>query len=55
VPRAFAAAGAGHRIYVPWTVGEGDLKITRLTLEIFDFAAGNQLYVRVPADLDQFG
>ena len=55
MPGALTAARAGHRIDIPWTVGEGCCKITWLACKGFDLAAGNQLDVRVPADLDQFG
>jgi len=34
--------------------GQGDLKISTFTFYTFDFGIGKNLYVGMPADLDQF-
>ncbi len=34
--------------------GQGDLKISTFTLYTFDLSIGKNLYVGMPADLDQF-
>jgi hypothetical protein len=49
------APGTDVRINVTRTIGQGDLKIARLSRHFFNFAVGNYIYVVVPADLDQFG
>jgi hypothetical protein len=46
---------ADVRINVTRTIGQGDLEIARLTFHLFNFAVGNNIYVVMPADLDQFG
>ena len=36
-------------------LGQGDLKVPCITLYAVNFRMGKNLYVRMPADLDQFG
>ena len=48
-PRAFAL------IYIPGLLSQGDLKISCFSFDTVNFSIGQDLYVRMPADLDQFG
>ena len=55
MPGTFSTPGTFNRIDVPGVIDQRNLKIPGFTLKALDFTAGNQIYVHVPADLDQFG
>jgi len=42
-------------INVPGLPGQGYFKVSCFTFDFFDFGVAQDLYVLVPADLDQFG
>ena len=57
--RAVFCAGRTTRTFVFYNVsgflGKGYLKISCFALYTVNFSMGKDLYVRMPADLDQFG
>jgi hypothetical protein len=40
---------------VPWLLGKCDFKISNVSFYTVNFSIGENLYVRMPADLDQLG
>jgi hypothetical protein len=55
MPGTFSTPGTFYLINVSGLVDQRNLKIPRFTLNAFYFTARNQIYVHMPADLDQFG
>ena len=57
--RAIFCTGRAARAFVLYNVpgpfGQGYLKIPFLAFYVVNFCMGEYLYVRMPADLDQFG
>jgi hypothetical protein len=53
--RAVTAAGAFVDIHEPWVGVDLDPEVALLSLNVLDGAAGEELDVDVPADLDQLG
>jgi len=52
--RAFSAGDTLFHIHIPGVPGDVDMEISRLTGNRGDFRKGQNRYVAVPADLDQF-
>ena len=55
MPGTFTATSTFRYINKARMIDQGDTEISRIPLNFFDFAVGDQIYVYVPADLDQFG
>ena len=54
----FHTGGAARTFFfynVPGVLDQGNLKVTYFPLYLIDFSKGKNLYIGVPADLDQFG
>jgi hypothetical protein len=52
---ALAAAGAASRVDIARLIDELGNKTPGLAFKSFQFGIGNDVYVVMPADLDQFG
>ena len=57
--RAIFGAGRTTRAFVLYNVsgflGQGDLKVSCFAFYTVNLSMGKDLYIRMPADLDQFG
>ncbi len=53
--RTYPATRTFIRVNIARVVDQGNRKIAGVTLNGFYFTVGNQVYVQVLADLDQFG
>jgi len=51
---AFPTTRALDRVYITRMAGQSDLEISRLSFNVFHFTVCDDVYVQVPADLDQF-
>ncbi len=52
---ALTTAGATSRVDIARLIDELGYKAPRLAFKSFQFGIGNDVYVVMPADLDQFG
>jgi len=51
---ALPATGTYIRVNISWMINERGLKMPRFTIKGFNLCVGNDIYIKMPADLDQF-